>query len=244
MPDRDSPAYPILILDDFNADGGQSRPLAVVCGSDSTALVCLELADCMGGSSEERGRSPRHAHPWSQTSLHLGSGHHPAPLLLWPSLERLPCPDANPCPPPSRTPALTFTGEAVGGDPWKSFAAHVAEGGAGVGAGVPVVHAREMLHVELCGLETQPCPISAWHSQPAFSPGLLSPPSPTPVLLVGLCQGQQLFSGNQRHTEGNTLHTEIRIHSAPCPHHLMDLPLLDRLQGCDPVLHLLPVLRT
>lgn len=176
MPDRDSPAYPILILDDFNADGGQSRPLAVVCGSDSTALVCLELADCMGGSSEEQGRSP---HPWSQTSLHLGSGHHPAPLLLWPSLERLPCPDANPCPPPSRTPALTFTGEAVGGDPWKSFAAHVAEGGAGVGAGVPVVHAREMLHVELCGLETQPCPISAWHPQPAL-PLSWPPESPQP----------------------------------------------------------------
>lgn len=56
----------------------------------------------------------------------------------------------------------------MGGDPWKSFAAHVAEGGAGVGAGVPVVHAREMLHVELCGLETQPCPISAWHPQPAL----------------------------------------------------------------------------
>lgn len=85
IPDRDSPAYPILILDDFNADGGQGCPLAVVCGSDGTALVCLELADCMEGSSEEQGRSPQHAQPWSQTPLHLGmagSGHHPAPHLL------------------------------------------------------------------------------------------------------------------------------------------------------------------
>lgn len=176
-PARDSPAYPILILDDFNADGGQSCPLAVVCGSDSTALVCLELADCMGGSSEEQGRSPQHAHPRSQTPPHLGSGHHLAAHLLWPSLERLPCPDPNPCPPPSRTPALTFTGETVGGDPWKSFAAHVAEGGAGVRAGVPVVHAREVLHVELCGLKAQPCPISAWDSLP---PSLLGPESPQP----------------------------------------------------------------
>lgn len=40
----------------------------------------------------------------------------------------------------------------MGGDPREGFAAHVAEGGAGVGAGVPVVHAREVLHVELCGL--------------------------------------------------------------------------------------------
>lgn len=48
-------------------------------------------------SSEEQGRSPQYSHPWSQTPLHLCSGQHPAPLLLWPSLERLPCP------PPSRT---------------------------------------------------------------------------------------------------------------------------------------------
>lgn len=99
IPDRESPAYPVLILDNFNADGGQSRPLAVVCGSDGTALVCFELADCMVGSSEEQGRSPQHARPWSQTPLRLCSGHHPAPPLLWPSLER------PPCPPPSTDPS-------------------------------------------------------------------------------------------------------------------------------------------
>lgn len=98
IPDRDSPAYPILILDDFNADGGQSRPLAVVCGSDSTALVCLELADCMGGSSEKQGRSPRHAYPWSQTPPHLGSRHHSCSS---PALRG--CPAL--IPPPSHLPA-------------------------------------------------------------------------------------------------------------------------------------------
>lgn len=67
----------------------------------------------------------------------------------------------------------------MGGDPWKSFTAHIAEGGAGVGAGVPVVHAREVLHVELCGLKAQPCPISAWDPQLAFPPSW-PPESPQP----------------------------------------------------------------
>lgn len=47
---------------------------------------------------------------------------------------------------------LTFTGEAMGGDGRESLPADVAEGGAGVRAGVPVVHPREVLHVELGGL--------------------------------------------------------------------------------------------
>lgn len=46
----------------------------------------------------------------------------------------------------------TFTGQAVGGDAWQSLPADVAEGRSGVRAGVPVVHPREMLHVELAGL--------------------------------------------------------------------------------------------
>lgn len=48
--------------------------------------------------------------------------------------------------------ARTFAGQAVGGDAWQSLPADVAEGRAGVRAGVPVVHAGEMLHVELTGL--------------------------------------------------------------------------------------------
>lgn len=102
----------------------------------------------------------------------------------------------------------------MGGDPWKSFAAHVAEGGAGVRAGVPVVHAREVLHVELCSLEAQPCP--SVPGTPSLPPSWApSPPSPTPVLLAGLCQGQQLLSGSQRHTERNTFHMETQIHHHP-----------------------------
>lgn len=46
----------------------------------------------------------------------------------------------------------TFTGQAVGGDAWQRLSADVAEGRSGVRAGVPVVHPREMLHVELAGL--------------------------------------------------------------------------------------------
>lgn len=40
----------------------------------------------------------------------------------------------------------------MGGDTWQSFSADVAEGRSGVRAGVPVVHPREVLHVELAGL--------------------------------------------------------------------------------------------
>lgn len=43
----------------------------------------------------------------------------------------------------------------MGGDPRQGFPAHVAEGGPGMGASVPVVHAREVLHVELRGLQDQ-----------------------------------------------------------------------------------------
>lgn len=46
----------------------------------------------------------------------------------------------------------TFTGQAVGGDAWQSLSADIAEGRSGMRAGVPVVHPREMLHVELAGL--------------------------------------------------------------------------------------------
>ena len=49
----------------------------------------------------------------------------------------------------------TFAGQAVGGDAWQRLSAHVAEGWSGVRAGVPVVHAGEVLHVELAGLEKQ-----------------------------------------------------------------------------------------
>lgn len=49
----------------------------------------------------------------------------------------------------------TFTGQAVGGDAWQRLSADVAEGRSGVRAGVPVVHPREMLHVELAGLGKQ-----------------------------------------------------------------------------------------
>lgn len=104
-------------------------------------------------------------------------------VTLHPSLERVPLPS------PSRTPPLTFAGEAVGGDTRQGFAAHVAEGGAGVGAGVPVVHAREVLHVELRGLPgagAQPFPISrlgppGWHSLPP-SPRVPSASRPAPAL--------------------------------------------------------------
>lgn len=49
----------------------------------------------------------------------------------------------------------TFTGQAVGGDSRKTFSAHVTEGGAGVGAGVPVMHPWEMFHIKLGHLETK-----------------------------------------------------------------------------------------
>lgn len=48
--------------------------------------------------------------------------------------------------------AGTFAGQAVGGDAWQRLPTHVAESGPGVRAGVPVVHPREMLHVELARL--------------------------------------------------------------------------------------------
>lgn len=40
----------------------------------------------------------------------------------------------------------------MGGDAWQRLPAHVAEGGSRVRAGVPVVHPREVLHVELARL--------------------------------------------------------------------------------------------
>lgn len=49
----------------------------------------------------------------------------------------------------------TFAGQAVGGDAWQRLPADVAEGRPGVGAGVPVVHPGEMLHVELAGLRRE-----------------------------------------------------------------------------------------
>ncbi len=47
---------------------------------------------------------------------------------------------------------FTFTGKTMRGDPWQSLSTHVAEGGPGVRAGVPVMHPREVLHVKLTGL--------------------------------------------------------------------------------------------
>lgn len=61
----------------------------------------------------------------------------------------------------SRDGALTFAGQAVGGDPRQRLPAHVAEGGPGVRAGVPVVHPGEVLHVELASLEGDASPVSA-----------------------------------------------------------------------------------
>lgn len=49
----------------------------------------------------------------------------------------------------------TFTGQTVGGDAWQRLSADVAEGRSGVRAGVPVMHPREMLHVELTGLSRE-----------------------------------------------------------------------------------------
>lgn len=49
----------------------------------------------------------------------------------------------------------------MGGDPWQRLPAHVAEGGPGVRAGVPVVHPGEVLHVELASLEGDASPVSA-----------------------------------------------------------------------------------
>ena len=46
----------------------------------------------------------------------------------------------------------TFTGQSVRGDSRQGLAAHVAVGGAGVGAGVPVMHPREVIHAILGGL--------------------------------------------------------------------------------------------
>ncbi len=44
---------------------------------------------------------------------------------------------------------FTFTGKTMRGDPRQSLSTHVAEGGPGVRAGVPVMHPGEVLHVKL-----------------------------------------------------------------------------------------------
>lgn len=85
----------------------------------------------------------------------------------------------------------------MGGDPGEGFAAHIAEGGAGVGAGVPVVHAREVLHVELCGLmggTVGPCKsprTPSWYSIPLSPSGKPQPHS-------------QLLSSPQGCTKGSS----------------------------------------
>lgn len=138
-------------------------------------LCALNLQTAQRGANEEQGRSPQDAQPWSPTPPQLvtaASGHQPAPLLLGTNLRGGSPPLSHPHPTPSRTPALTFAGEPVGGDPRERFAAHVAEGGAGMGAGVPVVHTREVLHVELRGLlGHSPAPSVPW------DPPLALPPS-------------------------------------------------------------------
>lgn len=129
-------------------------------------LCALNLQTVQWGANEEQGRSPQDAQPRSPTPPQLvtaASGHQPTPLLLRTNLRGDPPPRSHPHPTPGRTPALTFAGEAVGGDPRERFSAHVAEGGAGVGAGVPVVHSREVLHVELRGLlGHSPAPSVPW----------------------------------------------------------------------------------
>lgn len=52
---RDPPrAHPVLVLDDFRADGGQRGPLAVVGGAHGAALVGLELAHLGGRGGRVR----------------------------------------------------------------------------------------------------------------------------------------------------------------------------------------------
>lgn len=47
---------------------------------------------------------------------------------------------------------FTFTRKTMRGDPRQSLSTHVAKGGPGVRAGVPVMHPGEVLHVKLTGL--------------------------------------------------------------------------------------------
>lgn len=63
----------------------------------------------------------------------------------------------------------TFAGQAVGGDTWQSLPAHVAEGRSGVRAGVPVVHPREVLHVELARLVDEQTASNAVKTAPTES---------------------------------------------------------------------------
>lgn len=60
---RDPPrAHPVLVLDDFRADGGQRGPLAVVGGPDGAALVGLELAHLGGKGGRVRTAPQPHGH--------------------------------------------------------------------------------------------------------------------------------------------------------------------------------------
>lgn len=49
----------------------------------------------------------------------------------------------------------TFAGQAVGGHSGEALPAHVAEGGPGMGAGIPVMHPWEMFHIKLGHLQRQ-----------------------------------------------------------------------------------------
>lgn len=83
----------------------------------------------------------------------------------------------------------------MGGDARQGFTAHVAEGGAGMGTGVPVVHAREVLHVELRGLlegtalSHQSPGTPSWYSLPLSPPESAQTHSRFPSSLQGCAKG-------------------------------------------------------
>lgn len=117
----------------------------------------------------------------------------------------------------------------MGCDAGQSLSADIAEGGSGVGAGVPVVHAGEVLHVELGGLEQSTTIGGCSHGKHSPSAWAASGTLICPRLIERL----------------NPRYPKWALPAVPpLQDHLIDFPFLDRLQGPDPVLHLLPVLCT
>lgn len=112
----------------------------------------------------------------------------------------------------------------MGRDAWQGLPADVAKGGPGVGAGVPVVHAGEVLHVELGCLEQSTAIGGSSHKKHI------------PILCL-ICP-RRIGRLNPRYP------TQALPAGSPSHNHLIDFPFLDRLQSPDPVLHFLPVLCT
>lgn len=123
-----------------------------------TALVCPESVPCV--------RSPTLSHDKRETrgSRWEAPGHGPHPGKCAPAgaFPRSRLSGTNDSVLPAwwglrGTPRRhgTFAGQAMGRDSGKALSAHVAESGSGVGAGVPVMHPWEMLHIELGHLETR-----------------------------------------------------------------------------------------